>query len=116
MHQLFDAGDSEHHAGLSYIRVSLAASDLSSERMCPSACRVKYFLKWIKDYSYNDVSGDAAMEHFTLNKAANTVQVLKDIAGINKRVQLHLVPWSPVRTSRVDLIRIGLILTFSLHG
>jgi hypothetical protein len=48
------------------------------------------------DYSYNDVEDDEEMKHFTLNKAANTIQVLKDIASVNKRVQVHLVPWSPV--------------------
>jgi hypothetical protein len=38
-----------------------------------------------------------AMAHFSLDKAANSIQVLKDVVSINKRIQLYLVPWSPVR-------------------
>jgi hypothetical protein len=56
------------------------------------------------DYSLNDVSGDVDMKHFSLDKAANSVEVLKDIVSINKRIQLHLVPWSPV--SMVELVEV----------
>jgi O-glycosyl hydrolase len=78
MTQLFNTDESVHSAGLSYIRVSLGSSDLSAER-----------------YSFNDVKDDSAMKHFNIDKASKTIQILKDIASINKRVQLHLVPWSP---------------------
>jgi O-glycosyl hydrolase len=72
------ATDSDHHAALSFIRVTLGASDLS-----PSA------------YSFADISGDSLLAHFSLGRAANMLQVLKDIMGINPRARMHLVPWSP---------------------
>jgi hypothetical protein len=48
-------------------------------------------------YSYDDVSGDTALNNFNINKAPSYVfSVLNDIKGINPYLKVHLLPWSPV--------------------
>ncbi|KAI0333701.1 glycoside hydrolase [Cubamyces sp. BRFM 1775] len=79
LNTLFDPTDGANAAGLSYLRVPLGASDFSASV-----------------YSFDDVSGDTAFNHFDINRAPSYLfSVTRDIQSINPYLRVHLVPWSP---------------------
>lgn len=92
------ATDSKQNAGLSYIRVPLAASDFSpyGEQLLDHAfVLLKVFFVLV--YSFDDTKGDTSLSKFSTNgPASNVMTVIKDIKGINSAVKIHLLPWSPV--------------------
>ncbi|KAH9847929.1 glycoside hydrolase [Lenzites betulinus] len=76
---LFDPTDGANAAGLSYLRVSLGASDFSANV-----------------YSFDDVSGDTSLSNFNINNAPSYLfSVIKDIQAVNPYLSIHILPWSP---------------------
>ncbi|KAJ7119122.1 glucan endo-1,6-beta-glucosidase [Mycena epipterygia] len=79
LHKLFDPTFDAPSAGITYLRVSLGASDFSA-----------------KSYSYDDTPGDTSLSKFNITAAPSYVfDVLNDIQNINNILNVHLVPWSP---------------------
>jgi len=68
--------------GISVLRISIGASDLSSS-----------------DYSYNETSGDVAMANFSLSgpDLTYTIPILKKALAINPDIKILATPWSPPR-------------------
>ena len=65
--------------GFSVGRVSIGASDYSAQV-----------------YSYDDVDGDVALEHFSIEKDKEyIIPILKEIIEINPDIYLYASPWSP---------------------
>lgn len=84
-------GTEEGEIGLSYVRVSIGASDLNAEV-----------------YSYNDLPAgqtDTDMSEFSLGKDHESViPVLKEILAINPNIKIMGSPWSPpVWMKRFDI-------------
>ncbi|SHM91346.1 glucosylceramidase [Chitinophaga jiangningensis] len=64
--------------GISYIRLSIAASDLSAEV-----------------FTYDDVAGDTALAHFSIDKEkVDLIPVLKKILKLNPRIKILGSPWT----------------------
>ncbi|SDR14229.1 glucosylceramidase [Chryseobacterium soldanellicola] len=66
--------------GVSYLRISIGASDLNSEV-----------------FSYNDLptgQTDLTLSQFSLNKDQALIQMLKDILVINPNIKILATPWS----------------------
>ncbi|KAJ6630379.1 glycoside hydrolase superfamily [Mycena sp. CBHHK59/15] len=77
--KLFDPAFDASSAGISYLRVSLGASDFSATA-----------------YSYDDNPGDTSLSKFNIDAAPSYVfEVLNDIQDINNILKVHVVPWSP---------------------
>lgn len=80
LQELFGAGSDD--IGLSYIRISIGASDLNEEV-----------------YSYNDLSDgetDEDMSEFSLEPDRDhVIPVLKEILAINPEIKILASPWSP---------------------
>src|SRR5690606_4930126 len=80
LQELFGNGDNS--IGVSYLRLSIGASDLSAET-----------------YSYNDMPAgqtDVNLEHFNMAKAdAGLIPLLKEILAINPNIKIMGSPWSP---------------------
>lgn len=74
--ELFDTTGT--HIGVSYIRVSIGASDLSSST-----------------FSYDDTPGDTELRNFSLDKEkADLIPILKRIIAINPKIKILACPWS----------------------
>ncbi|MBZ5857809.1 glycoside hydrolase family 30 protein [Flavihumibacter profundi] len=80
LQELFGQGDNA--IGISYLRISIGASDLDPEV-----------------FSYDDLPAgqtDPGLEHFSLNKdRENLVPLLKEIIAINPAIKIMGSPWSP---------------------
>jgi glucosylceramidase len=64
--------------GISYLRITLGASDLSAA-----------------PFSYDDVSGDVTLTNFSLDKEkTDLLPVLKKILAINPNIKILSCPWS----------------------
>jgi len=73
-------GNSENSIGVSYLRLSIGASDLNSEV-----------------FSYDDMPAgqtDINLEHFSLEKDQALINMLKKILTINPNIQVIATPWS----------------------
>ena len=79
LHDLFDP---DQGIGISYLRVTMGASDFS-----------------LSDFSYDDRPDgetDFTLEHFSLGQdLEDVVPVLKDIFSINPEIRVMGTPWSP---------------------
>lgn len=74
--ELFDTAGT--HIGISYIRVTLGASDLSASA-----------------FSYDDTPGDIELKNFNLDKEkADLIPILKRILAINPKIKILASPWS----------------------
>ena len=76
--ELFGSGDNS--IGVSYLRISIGASDLNSSV-----------------FSYDDVpagSTDVSLSNFSLAKDQQVINVLKQILQINPKVKILGSPWS----------------------
>lgn len=75
LQELFGSGG----LGISALRISIGASDLSNSV-----------------YSYNETSGDVAMNNFSLSGPDQTylIPVLKDILAINPGIKILATPWT----------------------
>jgi len=85
--------------GVSVLRISIGASDLSSS-----------------DYSYNETSGDVTMANFSLAGPDLTflIPTLKKILTINPDIKILATPWSPPRWMKTNNAWVGgsLILNY----
>jgi glucosylceramidase len=73
-------GNGENSIGVSYIRISIGASDLNAT-----------------PFTYNDlVAGetDLNLEKFSLEKDKNLIGMLKEIVAINPKILILATPWS----------------------
>ena len=70
-------GNTSNAVGISYLRISIGASDLNAEV-----------------FSYDDVAGDVNLEHFSLEKDKGLVSLLKQIVAINPSIKILATPWS----------------------
>lgn len=77
LHQLF--GTTGNAIGVSYLRLSIGASDLNE-----------------KVFSYDDVAGDTTLSHFNLAEdTTDVIPVMKEILAINANIKILGSPWSP---------------------
>ena len=70
-------GKDANGISVSYIRLSVAASDLN-----PTV------------FSYDDVEGDVELKHFSLEKDRIVIEMLKEILKLNPDIKLMSAPWS----------------------
>lgn len=73
-------GNSENSISVSYLRISIGASDLNSEV-----------------FSYDDVPAgqtDPTLSKFSLIKDQPVISMLKEILAINPKIKIMAVPWS----------------------
>ncbi|WP_264536154.1 glycoside hydrolase family 30 protein [Flavobacterium sp. N1736] len=73
-------GSAENSIGISYIRISIGASDLSADT-----------------FTYNDLATgetDLDLAKFSLEKDKNLIAVLKEILAINPKILILATPWS----------------------
>ncbi|KAJ7184619.1 glycoside hydrolase [Mycena filopes] len=76
---LFDPTLDASSAGITYLRVSLGATDFSKT-----------------SYSFDDTPGDTALTKFNIDASPSYLfDVLRDIQDISNIVKVHVVPWSP---------------------
>lgn len=76
LNELFDTDSA--HIGISYIRISIGASDLSSA-----------------PFSYDDVPDDVTLANFSLDKEkADLIPILQKITAINPNIKILACPWS----------------------
>lgn len=76
LNELFATGDGS--IGISYIRITIGASDMSSGT-----------------FSYDDVAGDTNLDHFSLDKErTDLIPILKKIIAINPSIKILACPWS----------------------
>ncbi|MDP4239794.1 MAG: glycoside hydrolase family 30 beta sandwich domain-containing protein [Bacteroidota bacterium] len=87
--ELFDVSTG---LGISVLRISIGASDLSSS-----------------DYSYDETSGDATMANFSLSGPDLTylIPVLKKVLAINPTIKILATPWSPPRWMKSNSSWVG---------
>jgi len=75
-------GKNEHSISISYLRISVGASDLSESV-----------------FSYNDLpygETDTLLQHFSLSRdTIHLIPLLKQILAINPSIKLMATPWSP---------------------
>lgn len=79
LQQVFGSG--ENSIGVSYLRLSIGASDLNSEV-----------------FSYNDLPAgetDLTLSKFSLAKDQPVIDMLKEILRINPSIKIMAAPWSP---------------------
>jgi glucosylceramidase len=78
--------------GISMLRISIGASDLSSS-----------------DYSYDETSGDVAMTNFSLTGPDLTylIPVLKKVLAINPDIKILATPWSAPRWMKSNSLWVG---------
>lgn len=70
-------GNKSNSAGISYLRISIGASDLNADV-----------------FSYDDVAGDVNLEHFSLENDKELIALLKEIVAINPSIKILATPWS----------------------
>ncbi|WP_294957623.1 glycoside hydrolase family 30 beta sandwich domain-containing protein [uncultured Flavobacterium sp.] len=78
LQELFGSG--ENSIGVSYIRISIGASDLNAA-----------------PFTYNDLAAgetDLNLEKFSLEKDKNLIAMLKEILAINPKILILATPWS----------------------
>lgn len=87
--------------GVSVIRISIGASDLSSS-----------------DYSYNEVAGDVNMTNFSLAGPDLTylIPILKKALAINPNIKILATPWTPPRWMKTNNSWIGGSLNTSYYA
>ena len=71
-------GNNSNSIGVSYLRISIGASDLNSSV-----------------FSYDDVAGDTTLSHFSLAPdETDLIPLLKEIVAINPNIKILATPWS----------------------
>ena len=77
LNELF--GTDGTHIAISYLRITLGASDMSASA-----------------YSYDDVPGDVTLANFSIDREKNDlIPVLQKIIAINPNIKILACPWSP---------------------
>ena len=76
LHELF--GNDVNSIGISYLRISIGASDLNASV-----------------FSYDDVANDTMLSHFSLTPdQTDLIPLLKEIITINPNIKILATPWS----------------------
>jgi glucosylceramidase len=76
LNELFGTGTGD--IGISYLRISIGASDMSAS-----------------DFTYDDVAGDTSLSSFSIApEFVDLVPVLKKILAINPNIKIIATPWS----------------------
>ncbi|PTQ99960.1 glucosylceramidase [Mucilaginibacter yixingensis] len=71
-------GTADNAIGISYIRITIGASDMSAAA-----------------FSYDDVPGDVSLTNFSLDKEkADLIPILQKIIAINPNIKILACPWS----------------------
>lgn len=71
-------GEGENSIGISYLRISIGASDLNASV-----------------FTYDDVAGDTTLSHFSLAKdEQDLIPILKQIIAINPSIKIIATPWT----------------------
>jgi len=87
-------GQSEADLGVSYIRISIGASDLDAEV-----------------FSYSDLpkgETDSTLTHFSLSKdTLHLIPILKEVLAINPSLKIMASPWSPPTWMKTNGISMG---------
>jgi len=87
-------GQSEADLGVSYIRISIGASDLDAEV-----------------FSYSDLpkgETDSTLTHFSLSKdTLHLIPILKEVLAINPSLKIMASPWSPPVWMKTNAISMG---------
>lgn len=91
LNQVF--GQNEQGIGVSYIRLSIGASDLNGSV-----------------FSYNDLPAgqvDTQLSKFSLSKDKALIEMIKEILAINPKIKFMAVPWSPPVWMKTNQSSIG---------
>ena len=93
--------DKNNGLGISVLRISIGASDLSSS-----------------NYSYNETSGDTNMANFSLAGPDLTylIPILKKILVLNPDIKILATPWSPPRWMKSNGAWVGGSLNASAYA
>ncbi|RYU92559.1 glucan endo-1,6-beta-glucosidase [Mucilaginibacter terrigena] len=84
LNELFGTGNGQ--IGISYLRISIGASDLSSS-----------------DFTYNQTSGDVNMNNFSLApENTDFLPILKSIIAINPNIKILATPWTAPTWMKVN--------------
>lgn len=84
LNELFGTGSGQ--IGISYLRISIGASDLSSS-----------------DFTYNQTSGDVNMNNFSLaQENTDFLPILKAILAINPNIKILATPWTAPTWMKVN--------------
>ncbi|MEB0260100.1 MULTISPECIES: glycoside hydrolase family 30 beta sandwich domain-containing protein [unclassified Mucilaginibacter] len=84
LNELFGTGNGQ--IGISYLRISIGASDLSSS-----------------DFTYNQTSGDVNMNNFSLaQENTDFLPILKAILAINPNIKILATPWTAPTWMKVN--------------
>lgn len=76
LHELFSADSTG--IGISYIRITIGASDMSAS-----------------PFSYDDIPGDVTLQNFSLDRErADLIPILQKITAINPNIKILACPWS----------------------
>jgi glucosylceramidase len=75
LNELFNTDST--HIGVSYIRITIGASDMSAA-----------------PFSYDDVAGDVSLQSFSLSMETDLIPLLKKIIAINPNIKILACPWS----------------------
>ncbi len=91
----------ENGNGIDVVRISLAASDLSTS-----------------EYSYNSMPGDVNMNHFSLEgpDTESVIPVLKEVLKINPDIKILSTPWSAPMWMKDNNARKGGSLRTDYHS
>ena len=96
-------GQSEADLGVSYIRISIGASDLDAEV-----------------FSYCDLpkgETDSALNHFSLSQdTLHLIPILKEVLAINPSLKIMASPWSPPTWMKTNGISMGGHLLKKYYG
>ncbi|WP_419700466.1 glycoside hydrolase family 30 beta sandwich domain-containing protein [Mucilaginibacter sp. NFX135] len=84
LNELF--GTANGQIGISYLRISIGASDLSSS-----------------DFTYNQTSGDVNMNNFSISQEnQDLIPILKKILAINPSIKILACPWTAPTWMKVN--------------
>ncbi|MDB5126865.1 glycoside hydrolase family 30 beta sandwich domain-containing protein [Mucilaginibacter sp.] len=84
LNELFGTGSGQ--IGISYLRISIGASDLSSS-----------------DFTYNQTAGDVNMNNFSLSQEnTDFLPILKAILAINPNIKILATPWTAPTWMKVN--------------
>ncbi|NHA06202.1 glucan endo-1,6-beta-glucosidase [Mucilaginibacter sp. HC2] len=84
LNELF--GTANGQIGISYLRISIGASDLSSS-----------------DFTYNQTSGDVNMNNFSISQEnQDLIPILKKILAINPSIKILATPWTAPTWMKVN--------------
>lgn len=84
LNELFGTGNGQ--IGISYLRISIGASDLSSS-----------------DFTYNQTAGDVNMNNFSLaQENTDFLPILKKILAINPNIKIIATPWTAPTWMKVN--------------